>query len=93
MISIVSGNFLTNIKYLYTVKVLLPNISKQKDKILALITQAGGTLNSNQEEEDEEDMDPETIAEYEQTVNDFTTMTRDLNKQLELLAKVVRVHS
>lgn len=69
---------------------ILPKISLQKDKLMALISQAQGTLDTDDNDTEDDDLDPKTIAAYEQTINDFTAMTGELNQQLEVLAKVVK---
>ncbi|KIK64737.1 hypothetical protein GYMLUDRAFT_399871 [Collybiopsis luxurians FD-317 M1] len=80
-------------------RLLLPKVSQKKDQILALIAQVLETLNTNvdagdandDDEDEEEKIDSQTIAEYEETVNEFTAMTEELNQQLVLLSKVVSV--
>ncbi|GAW02008.1 hypothetical protein LENED_003634 [Lentinula edodes] len=71
-------------------RLLLPKISLQKDKIMALISQAQGALDTDDNDTEYDDLDPKTIAAYEQTINDFTALTGELNQQLEVLAKVVK---
>lgn len=57
---------------------------------MALISQAQGALDTDDNDTEYDDLDPKTIAAYEQTINDFTALTGELNQQLEVLAKVVK---
>ncbi|KAF5365126.1 hypothetical protein D9757_013254 [Collybiopsis confluens] len=85
-------------------RILLLKISQKKDQILSLISQAQDTLDSAQDnssskgDHDEEDdgndtdsIDSRTMAEYEETINEFTAMTTELNQQLALFSAVVSV--